>query len=120
MCDEKKEADSGGDHVPDFTVAGFASGRAATVADAHARIKDLKALRLSVCVGASYNPGTHQICFSIPIYGNACITSPIPIPVGGELKVCAETCGSFIPTGVRASAYLNGNRIWSGTIFGSC
>jgi hypothetical protein len=118
MCDENKQAGTGA-LVPDFSVQGFAEG-GQSVAAAHAKVQNLRALKLNVCVGASYNPSTNQICFSIPIYGNACITSPISIPVGGELKACASTCGSFIPTGVQATIYLNGNSIWSGTIFGSC
>lgn len=106
-------------HVPDFSVAGFDS-TSNRLAAAHAQLKDVRALKLSVCVGASYNPGTNQICFSVPIYGDLCITSPVQIPVGGDLKACAETCGSIIPTGLKATVYLNGTAIWSGTLVGFC
>lgn len=105
--------------VPDFTVTGF-DGASTRLASAHSQLKDVKALKLSVCVGASYNPSTNQICFNIPIYGDICITSPVAIPVGGELKACAETCGSFIPTGLKVTVYLNGTAIFSGTVVGSC
>jgi hypothetical protein len=80
----------------------------------------VQALQLQVCVGASYNPSTNQICFSVPIYGDLCIASPFPIPVGGALKACASTCGSIFPTGLKVTIYLNGNPIWSGTVVGSC
>jgi hypothetical protein len=105
--------------VADFTVTGF-DGAPSPMAAAHAQLKDVQALRMSVCVGASYNASANQICFSVPIYGHLCITSPIHVPVGGALKACAETCGSFIPTGLKATVYLNGSAIWSGTVVGSC
>lgn len=105
--------------VPDFTVKGF-DGESSSLAAAHAQLKDVKALKLSVCVSASYNPSTNKICFNIPIYGDFCITSPVSIPIGGELKACAETCGSLIPTGLKVTVYLNGTAIWSGTVVGSC
>jgi hypothetical protein len=118
MCTEGKGY---GAHamVPDFTATGFANN-SNRMAAAHATLKDLQAMRLSVCVGASYNPSTNQICFSIPIYGDFCVTSPVQIPVGGSLKACAETCGSFIPTGVKVTIYLNGSAVYSGTLVGSC
>lgn len=107
--------------VPDFTVTGFdLTSKSNQLAAAHAQFKDVKALKLSVCVGASYNPSTNNICFNIPIYGDICITSPVPIPVGGELKACAETCGSIFPTGLKVTVYLNGAAIFSGTVVGSC
>jgi len=105
--------------VPDFTVTGF-DPKPRALESAHAQLADIKALKLSVCVGASYNPSTNKICFNIPIYGDLCVDSPIPIPVGGDLKACAETCGSFIPTGLKVTIYLNGNSIFSGTVIGSC
>src|SRR5690242_8167440 len=70
MCDEKK-ASGAPALVADFTVEGF-DRKSPSLADAHSRMKDLRALKLSVCVGASYNPGTNEICFEIPIYGKAC------------------------------------------------
>jgi hypothetical protein len=115
---------SASEHVPDFSVAGFDAVASVAAQDqltaAHASAVDLKALKLSVCVGASYDPKTNQICFTIPIYGKFCITSPVHIPVGGAIKVCAQTCGSFIPTGVKATVYLNNNPIVSKTIVGHC
>ncbi|HEX5785886.1 MAG TPA: hypothetical protein VFY35_14240 [Burkholderiaceae bacterium] len=117
-----------GDHVPDFATHGFAEPAPAAAAmaspDVHAavaaQLANVQALKLSVCVGASYNPSTNRICFQIPIYGNFCVTSPVHIPVGGQLKVCAQTCGSFIPTGLKATIYLNGNPIFNVTLFGIC
>ena len=109
-------------HVPDFTATGFAQTASANAASINplAAYPDVQALKLSACVSASYNSSTNQICFSIPIYGQFCIPSPIHIPVGGQLKACAETCGSFIPTGLKVTIYFNGNAIWSGTVWGSC
>jgi hypothetical protein len=118
MCSESKQ--SGADApVPDFSVLGFDSSRT-SLAEAHTKIKDLLALRLQVCVGASYDPATNKICFTIPIYGDLCVTSPVHIPIGGSLKACAETCGAILPTGLKATIYLNGNSIYSGTLVGSC
>lgn len=104
--------------VPDFTVAGF-EAHAISVAEAHAKLKELRALKLSVCVGASYDPATNKICFSVPIYGDVCVTSPIHIPLGGDLKACAETCGHFLPTGLKVTIYLNGTPIFN-TVVGHC
>ncbi len=100
-------------HVPDFSVHGF---RREDAKPAH--LEGVLALRLSVCVGASLKNG--QICFSLPIYGDFCITCPIPIPVNASLKVCAETCGSILPTGVTATLYVNGAPVWSFPVVGSC
>jgi hypothetical protein len=61
MCPEQSES-GGPAPVPDFTVAGFAN-TPNRLAESHAKLKDVRALRLSVCVGASYNPTTNQICF---------------------------------------------------------
>lgn len=114
------------DHVPDFTAAGF-TGAAAPDAQAEvtrfgaqADLGGVQALALSVCVGASYNPQTHQVCFNIPIYGNFCVKLPISIPVGGSIKVCAQTCGSFIPTGLKATIYVNGSAVKTIILFGFC
>lgn len=121
MCDENKTGASGGD-VPDFETQGFTAraGAADTLAAAHAKIANLKALKLSVCVGGGYNPATNKVCFSIPIYGDLRVTSPVHIPVGGAIKVCAETCGSIIPTGLRATVYVNNTKVFSVTVFGPC
>jgi hypothetical protein len=105
--------------VPDYTLTGFDISPNRLV-ESHARLKDLLALRLSVCVGASYNPATNQICFSVPIYEDLCVTSPVPIPVGASLKACAETCGGLIPSGLKVTIYLNGNPIFNGTVVGHC
>jgi len=104
------------EHVPNFAVTGF-SGNSRAVPQL---AEGVHALFLSVCVGANYNSATNQICFSIPIYGNYCVTSPISIPIGGEIKVCAQTCGSFIPKGLKATVYLNDSVIFTTVLFGSC
>ena len=113
--------------VPDFETVGFGGAgagakSAAALTQAHAALGDVRALSLSVCVGASYDPNTKQICFTIPIYGQLCVTSPVAIPAGGSIKACAQTCGSIIPTGVKVAIYLNNdpNPIFSGTIVGFC
>jgi hypothetical protein len=104
--------------VPDYSSHGFNAGDApgATV-----RLSaDVLALKLSACVQASYDPSTNQICFQVPIYGNYCISSPIPIPVGGQLKACVETCGSIIPSGLKVTIYVNGSAVFTRTLWGSC
>lgn len=115
----EKSGSTGSADVPNYSVVGFAD-KSSQIASAHASFSDLKALRLSVCVGASYNSDSNKICFKIPIYGDFCVASPVPIPIDAEIKACAETCGQFIPTGLKATIYLNGNSIWSGNIAGSC
>lgn len=124
MCADARNAnESTGEHVPDFSAVGFGAAAGAAgdrVAQAHATVPDLKALKLSACMVASYNSSTNQICFSLPIYGVVCVNSPIHIPVNAGIKACAETCGMFIPTGVKGTIYVSGNAIWSGTIIGSC
>ncbi|ASM16082.1 MULTISPECIES: hypothetical protein [Serratia] len=107
------------EHVADFTAVGFSQKTPAPV-PVDLKQQGVLALKLSVCVGASYNPANNQICFTIPIYGDFCVSSPIPIPIGGQLKVCAETCGSFIPTGLKATIYLNGSVLFSVVLFGAC
>lgn len=100
--------------VPDFTAAGF------TAAGAHpAALDGVLALQLSVCVAASTEPG-NKVCFSVPGFGKYCVTSPVPIPPGAQLKACAQTCGSIIPTGLKVTIYLNGTAIYTGVLWGSC
>jgi len=111
--DQNKSASS--EHVADYSVVGFAAK-----AGSPPHLEGVLALRLSVCVGASYNQATNKICFTIPVYGDYCLTSPVSIPVSGQLKVCAETCGSFIPTGLKATVYLNGAVLFTATLFGAC
>lgn len=112
--------------VPDFEKVGFGSGGGHTanaMTEAHAALGDVRALRLSVCVGASYDSATNAICFTIPIYGHLCVTSPIPIPASASLKACAETCSHLgLPTGLKVSIYLNDSPdpIYSGTVLGYC
>ena len=123
-----EEEDTG--DVPDFTSEGFAGGAEGgeagvsslstlNVASAHAQVSNLQALSVSGCVGASYNASKNQLCFSIPIYGNACVTSPIKIPVGGKVQACFSTCGTIIPTGVKVTLRLNNKVILTKT-FGFC
>ncbi|CAN7669957.1 MULTISPECIES: hypothetical protein [unclassified Acidovorax] len=123
-CNQNNANDNSA-QVPNFAEAGFAEGNShaqALQANAGvaAQLEGVHALKLSVCVGASYNASTNKICFTIPIYGNYCVTSPVHIPVGGQIKVCAQTCGSFIPTGLKATIYLNGSVIANVTLFGAC
>ncbi|WP_343622339.1 hypothetical protein [Roseateles puraquae] len=101
-------------HVPDFSVTGFRGAAAAPV-----QLEGIQALDLSFCVEASTAAG-NQICFSVPVFGRFCVTSPIPIPAGAQLRACGETCGSFIPTGLKVTIYLNGNVLFSTVVWGSC
>jgi hypothetical protein len=114
-CTCKEHNKSSSEHVADYSVVGFGAK-----AGSPPQLDGVLALRLSVCVGASYNQATNQICFTIPVYGDYCLTSPVSIPVSGQLKVCAETCGSFIPTGLKATVYLNGTVLFTATLFGAC
>jgi hypothetical protein len=112
---------SGAAEVPDFTTVGFDSPQAAGLtALEHADLQGVQALLVKFCVSATYNSSTNQICFTVPVFGNKCIKSPVPIPIGGALKVCGETCGGIIPRGLKVTVYLNGTSIYSGTIVGSC
>ncbi|HEX8675385.1 MAG TPA: hypothetical protein VF710_26045 [Longimicrobium sp.] len=118
MCAEGQNT-SGAAQVPDFTVVGFANpASTGLTTQAQASLEGVQAMLFQVCVSASYDPSTKKICFSVPIFGTVCITSPIPIP-SGTLKACAQTCG-IIPHGLQVTVYLNNNPIWSGTPVGHC
>jgi hypothetical protein len=108
-------------HVPDFTTRGFDEAPQALSSQTQAQLQGVEALKLSVCVSASYNQSTNQICFNIPIYGNFCVTSPIHIPGSATIKACAQTCG-LIPHGLKVSIYLNGSStpILTKVIWGRC
>ena len=112
-CNENTASSTAG-HVPDFTVTGFTHGRSA-----HPQLEGVHALDLSFCVAASTEAG-NQICFTAPVFGKFCVTSPVSIPPGAQLKACGETCGSFIPTGLKVTVYLNGSAIFTTTVWGSC
>jgi hypothetical protein len=124
MCaDTTNKNASSGDHVPDFETVGFTAAAASSedqLAQAHAAVPELLALALSVCVAASYNSSSNQICFTIPIYGDFCITSPVRLPVNPTIKVCAQTCGTIIPTGLKVTVYVNGSAVFTRTIVGRC
>lgn len=88
-CDQNNE-------VPNFTQVGFDKASQQPLAlevkpPPNLTAEGVEALALSACVGASYDKSSNKICFKIPIYGDICIVSPIPIPVGGSLKACAQT-----------------------------
>ena len=124
MCADSQNS-SNDAPVPDFETMGFAGGGrsgADALTQAHAALGDVKALSLQVCVSASYDSATNEICFKVPIYGNLCVTSPIHIPASASIKACAQTCGSIIPHGLKVSIYLNNgpNPIYSGTVVGHC
>lgn len=104
-------------HVPDFSIVGF---NADTNVKSVAALEGVHALQLSVCVSASYNAGTNQICFTVPVYGNYCVASPVPIPVSAALKACVQTCGSLMPHGLQCTLYLNGSAVLTKTLFGTC
>ncbi|RXK80016.1 hypothetical protein EST62_12985 [Chlorobaculum sp. 24CR] len=108
--------------VPNFSVSGFehTASNPKTLQSAHAQMPRLHALNLSACVGARYDSATNKICFTVPIYGDACITAPMSIPLDAGLKACIQTCGALIPTGVKVTIYLNDNAVWNGVVFGSC
>lgn len=104
------------EHVPNYAQTGFGN----VPQQGNVQLEGVEALRMSVCVSATYNAGNRQLCFTIPIYGNYCITIPVSIPISGQLKVCAETCGSFIPTGLKATVYANGAAIYTVVVWGKC
>ncbi len=112
--------DPSSNQVPDFTVTGFAAPGGAS--EFQALLPNVLALGIKFCVKGSYNQQTHQLCVDIPVIGTKCITIPLSIPISASIKVCGETCGSFIPHGVKVSVYIdsNPNPIWSGVIWGTC
>lgn len=108
------QGDTSVQHVPDFTVTGFRGS-----APANVQLEGVHALRLSFCATAS-TEANNQICFSVPVFGKYCVTSPIPIPSGAEIKACGETCGGLIPSGLKVTIYLNGNAILTKVLWGNC
>jgi hypothetical protein len=125
MCDENVDAADLGD-VPDYELLGFEENlnqfvvNPEQIAEVNSTLQDVKALNLKVCVGAKYDKSKKTVCFNVPIYGNLCVKVGISIPINAQIKVCAETCGRFIPTGLKATIYVNNNKIWSGKVVGSC
>lgn len=108
------QGDTSAQHVPDFTVTGFSGPSPAS-----AQLEGVHALLLSFCVAAS-TEANNQICFSVPVFGKFCVTSPIPIPPGAQIKACGETCGAIIPKGLKVTIYLNGTAILTKVLWGSC
>jgi hypothetical protein len=45
--------------VPDFTASGFDAEAVSMNAETQKQLENVQALKLSVCVGASYNPSTN-------------------------------------------------------------
>jgi hypothetical protein len=106
--------------VPNFTAVGFGV-QAVEPLKSKPLLVDLanhETAMISGCLSAEYNPATNQICLNLPIVGSKCVTSPVTIPIGGQLQACYQTCGIF-PTGVRVTIRLNGSEIYS-TSFGRC
>jgi len=123
MCEcDKQPNNLSAAEVPDFSAAGFTassevSANAETFSAALATLQGVEALAISGCVAASVSG--NQICFSIPIFGRFCFPSPVPIPIGAQLKACFSTCGSFIPTGAKVTIYLNGRALFTRAV-GRC
>ena len=112
-------AAAGQEHVPDFSVHGFAEKNELANGGNVAALAGVHALNLAACVSASYQNG--KVCFNVPIYGPFCVSVPVQIPVSAALKACVQTCGgSFIPTGLKVSIYMNSTVIWSGVVWGHC
>jgi hypothetical protein len=112
----------GAAEVPDFTATGFTDSSDVGISAeafnaALATLQDVEALAISGCVSASVSG--RQICFTIPIFGRFCFPSPVPIPIGAQLKACFQTCGRIIPTGVKVTVYLNGRPIFT-KVIGRC
>jgi hypothetical protein len=103
------------EHVANFAVVGFGP----TASPTQLTLPGVQALAVSACVSANYNSSTGEICINFPVIGSVCFKIPIPLPAG-ELKVCASTCGTFIPKGLKATVYVNNAAIWTGVIWGSC
>jgi len=103
--------------VRDFSIVGF---HADTNVPSVPALEGVLALKLSVCVKASCTAGSNQICFTVPAFGDYCVTSPIPVPVGATLKACVQTCGSFIPHGLQCTLYLNDSVLVTKTLWGTC
>jgi len=119
--------------VPDFTVVGFEEKLpelkmenletySVTREDEKPfNFENIHALRLSACVEANYNSSTNKLCFSALGLGNFCIKLPADFVPNGQIKVCLKTCGiSLVPTGLKATVYMQGVAILTKKIFGSC
>ena len=116
-CQEKNGAAA--QHVPNYALHGFKGQRAK--APNQFEMEGVLALNYSACVSASLQ--NNQVCFTLPYYGQYCITVPGGIPITGQVSVCAETCDKWgIPTGLRASVYLNNGSdpVFTVTLFGYC
>ena len=109
------------DHVPDFSTVGFAATAKSSedrIAQALAAYPDVKALGISGCVTAAYSASTNQVCFTIPIIGQYCFTSPVTLPGNPTIKACFQTCG-IIPKGAKVTIYVNGDAVFTKTV-GRC
>lgn len=106
------------EHLPNFAVAGFDGDHTANFDAIASAFEGVDAAQIKACVSATYDPTTKKLCFKLPIIGQFCITLPIPVPFGADLKVCAQTCG-IILRGAKVTVYLNGNAIYSTTV-GKC
>ncbi|WP_284410264.1 hypothetical protein [Acidovorax sp. SUPP3334] len=112
------QSNSNAEHVPNFAVAGFDGEHTANFDAIASAFEGVDAAQIKACVSATYDPATKKLCFKLPIIGHFCITLPIPVPFGADLKVCAQTCG-IIPRGAKITVYLNGHAIYSTTV-GKC
>ena len=64
----------------------------------------------SFCVGA--NVSGRKICVHLPVIGNVCVNSPVPIPVGAHASAC--TCSKWgIPCGAKFTVSVAGHTILS-------
>lgn len=123
MCEcEKKLNQLSSAEVPDFTTVGFTTGsevvaNAETLNAALATLQDVEALAIKGCVTGSVSG--QQICFTLPILGRFCFTSPVPIPARAQVKVCFQSCGAILPTGAKVTVYVNGRAIFT-KVIGRC
>lgn len=102
-------------HVEDFSTSGFSTNQAVT---SMPRFDGYTAALIKFCAGASVSG--NQVCFEAPVFGRICVPLPIPIPVGASVKACGETCGSFIPTGLKVTIYINNAPVYTKVVVGSC
>lgn len=102
-------------HVTDFSAAGFTDDDAVAMPS----FDGIQAALIKFCAAASVD-SSGKVCFKAPVFGPICVKLPIPIPVNADIKACGETCGSFIPTGLKVTIYLNGSPVFTKVVVGSC
>jgi len=120
-CKCNQDQFASNEHVPNFATVGFDTKPTPLANQNFAlQLQGVQVFLYQTCVTGTYTPNNNQLCFTLPLYGDYCLTLPVHIPLGGQINICAATCGSWIPTGLKVTVNLNGNPIYTKVLFGSC